>query len=185
MILVLSSSSPLVSVALFDQDALVSSGQHMADRNATQALLSLTREVLGAHGVPLNAIQLFAADVGPGSFVGTRVGVMVAKTLAYSLGTQCAELSAFELMPSGVPLVIPFRRGEAFLKLPGEEPTIVSEWPANAVGYLPDTEPRTYPLAHVARVGFLKPVDPVHLLPHHGAQPSISLPKTPFRPQES
>ena len=46
-------------------------------------------------------IDLIAVGLGPGSFTGIRVGVTVAKTLAYSLKTKLCGISSLEVIAAG------------------------------------------------------------------------------------
>jgi hypothetical protein len=130
---------------------------------------------LGAH---VNDVALFLADLGPGSFTGVRVGVTLAKTLAYANGVKAGGATAFDLVdPSGA-VALPSKRGEWFVRQPGEAPYRTQELPPGDIrGIAPD-----YPNASrfLALLDRIEPVDPEQLVPAYLIEPSISLPKKPF-----
>jgi hypothetical protein len=119
----------------------------------------------------------FGADLGPGSFTGVRVGVMLAKTLAFAHGTQAFGVAAFDLISAGTASVAS-RKNEWFVRRPGEEPVRSTVW--EGIGY-PSEDP-VYPLAErfalLANRGEL--VAPEALLPLYFAEPSISVPKRAY-----
>ena len=180
MILCISSSSPETSVALLAMDGSVQwSEREVAQNRGTSFVFS----VLERRELDLSCVELFAADLGPGSFSGVRVGVTIAKTLAYAQKKQVAGASAFDLVSRDATVVLPARRGEFFVRPPGEEPyrsTDVSK--IAAVGY-PLGEFSQYPAAQNIRylLENLTPIDPSGLLPEYLAEPSISLPIVPFK----
>ncbi len=142
----------------------------------------------------LRDVRLFVADSGPGSFVGIRVGITLAKSLGKVLGRQCASISAFDLIDPSRAAAIPRRKGEWWLRLPGEEPLAVSDDAllrrlaidssgARAVsGYGSQFSEPTFPIADRAGplLQLLRPEAPEALLPMYLAEPSISTPKRPF-----
>ncbi len=46
----------------------------------------------------LDGIDTVITDVGPGSFTGVRIGISVARALAFALGTECQGYSAVGMM---------------------------------------------------------------------------------------
>jgi hypothetical protein len=119
--------------------------------------------------------EMFAADVGPGSFTGVRVGVMVAKAFSYVYSKPIAGAQAFDLIsPTGI-AAVPSRKGEWFLREPGKEPARVVE--------LPDGMLAVEPLASgfSRLVDQLKPTSAAEFVPKYLIEPSISQPKKPFR----
>lgn len=129
----------------------------------------------------LASVDLFVADIGPGSFIGVRVGVTLAKALAWCYGKPCAGVSAFDLIAPNALVAFPSKRGEYFVR-DGSRVSIATEPPVNAIGFGPHFETPTYP--DPARAGLiwndLRPVDPAHLIPDYVLEPSISTPKTPY-----
>jgi len=55
-------------------------------------------ELLGSSGIPLKSIARIAVNCGPGSFTGIRVGVNLARTLAYSLNVPAMGFNTLSLL---------------------------------------------------------------------------------------
>lgn len=182
MTLAFSSSSPIVSVALFDSDgALVSSRETEGRRKASGALLDLLDEILEEANVTLSDVKLFASDLGPGSFTGVKIAVTVCKTLAYVQKRPVCGATAFDLIDPTSTVVVPFKKREYFLRDVGSEPVNVTEIPDGVTGYGQLFEDPVYPSA--ARFAGLlescQQMEPVELIPYYVAEPSISRPKNP------
>ena len=181
MTVVFSSSSPIASVALIGANELLAERAEEAGHKASGTLLFLLDKLLAECGRELRDARLFVADIGPGSFTGVKVGVTLAKTMAFAMRLPVAGVTSFDLIASGSAVVIPSRKGEAFLRGPGSEPQIVNSPPAGAVGYGPFAREQTMPLASRALgvLDRLAPVAPELLVPLYVAEPSISKPKDP------
>ncbi|MGI8924632.1 MAG: hypothetical protein ACR2HJ_11460 [Fimbriimonadales bacterium] len=174
-------SSPVASVALFEDDAVLESDYRHAPTGASGAAL----EILQQMNVGLDEIDLFSADLGPGSFTGVKVGVVLAKTLAYCFKKPAAGFTSFDLISPEATAAVPSRKGSCLLRAPGQAPLEVSaDDPrlASALGYGPAFGEQTYPLAENAARLFesINAVDPVVLVPNYVLEPSISKPKQPF-----
>lgn len=133
-------------------------------------------------GVAPDAFQIFAADVGPGSFTGVRVGVVLAKTLAYVAGGKVVGADAFDLIASDALVALPSRKGEYFLRTPGQAPIRTTQLDEAAIGYGPDFADPKAPSAAAFGVLLpgLTPVDPFAFMPEYLIEPSISVPKKAF-----
>lgn len=176
MTLVVSTSSPLASVAWIDADGeLMASASRMAPQAASQACLSLLEEL----GIGVEQAERFVADVGPGSFTGTRVGVVLVKTWAWNYGKPCAGVPSFDLISRLSPAGLAHRKGEWWVRNPGAEPLLLESvmLPEGVIGYGFGVEPPTYPLAERVCLDSLNWVSAEQLTPEYGAPPSISTPK--------
>lgn len=179
MIVALSASSPWVSVALFREDGeLLESAEREASRAQSSDLMLLLEE-LRLRDVERTG---WIVDVGPGTFTGARIGVVIAKTLAHLDGVKLAPISSFDLMDPTGAASIPGRRGEWLVREIGQEPEVRSE-PAG-VRYGRDTAEPVYPLARHAEAVWsqLEFRDPLEVLPQYVLDPGISRPKKPFAP---
>lgn len=176
MIAAFSTSSPVASVALLATDGrLLYSAGEPAQGRAGEACLRLLEAGFAELGITLADVTLFAADQGPGSFTGVRVGIVLAKTLAWQQNAQCAGADAFDLVdPAGV-VALPSRKGEWFVRTPGSEPIRTREVPETV------TAPSAAGFAHLR----LNPVSPYELVPGYLLEPSISTPKEPFKRPEA
>jgi tRNA threonylcarbamoyladenosine biosynthesis protein TsaB len=75
------------------QEATVGGGARTA-----QALAPLAKELLAVARWPADSIELVAVAVGPGSFTGLRIGVTMAKTLAYAVGAQVIGVNTLDVV---------------------------------------------------------------------------------------
>jgi len=154
-------------------------------------LLKGLQACLQEAGADLEQVDLFGADTGPGSFIGTRVAVTIAKTLAFARGKNCLKATAFDLVDPAFPVVLPNRRHEWFVRIPGEEVKLLrwdrekdsmleQGFPEEFRGYGQWECGNTYPHAcqfiHVTP----QPIAPEFLLPEYLVEPSISTPKVPY-----
>jgi hypothetical protein len=180
VIVVFSSSSPIASVALLDDEgALVASGEEEARNQASGALLFTLDRLLTESGLSLGQSRLFVADLGPGSFTGVKVAVTSAKVMAFAQGIACAGVTAFGLVNADATVALPSRKGEFFVRVPGQPPVIASEVPMGAFGYGAAFEDQCYPLAKNAAGRTFEAVRPEQLVPLYIAEPSISKPRDP------
>lgn len=185
MICAFSTSSPQASVALIGPEGeVLGSGEELAPRAASGACLRLLEGLLQSTGMRLNEVSLFVSDLGPGSFTGVKVGVTLAKTLALSVSRQAAGVSSFDLINPLEAVVLPSKRGEWFVRRPGQEPARGAELPEGVFfGYGPGIEEPSYP--HAKRfadlITRLEPVEPEFLVPKYLMEPAISVPKQPYR----
>lgn len=123
MILVVSTSCPVSSLAWIDSGRILWSGEMEAPRSASHAVLSLLEE----SGIGLSEAAGVAADIGPGSMTGAKVGVTLVKTWAFALSLPCAGISAFDLINPREAVVVTPRRGDHWLRRPGSQPRRLTE----------------------------------------------------------
>ena len=100
-ILGLDSATEACSVALWQDGELTSRFENVG-RHHSEKLLPMVQSVLDEAGCRLADIDAFACGVGPGSFVGVRVGVGVVKGMALALDRPCIAVSSLELLARGV-----------------------------------------------------------------------------------
>lgn len=182
MILVFSSSSPLASVALFDEGGLLlGEDAREVPIAASGALVEMSLSLLRGEQKRTEDVTLFGADLGPGSFTGTRVAVTLAKTFAFVVGARCVGFTSFDLIDPSVTVAIPSKKGEYFVRRAGEIPFRTVERPDDPflLGFGPWFEEGVRPLASHAGP-LLKGVatlSPEALVPEYWIEPSISVPK--------
>lgn len=88
------------SVALW-QDGELLSRFEVAGRRHSERVLPMIEEVLAEAEIGKSQLDGFVAGVGPGSFVGVRVGVGLIKGLALALDRPCVGASSLELLARG------------------------------------------------------------------------------------
>lgn len=64
-------------------------------------VVNFIKELLEEHELTIDDIAEIIVGVGPGSYTGIRVSVVVAKTLAYSKNIKLKEISSLKLLSSG------------------------------------------------------------------------------------
>ncbi len=174
MTVVFSSSSPIASVALFHGSELSGSAEEESKNQASRAILFHLERLLKESGAVLSDVHLFAADLGPGSFTGVKVAVTLAKSFGFALRRPCAGFTAFDLVDPGRVVALPSRRGEWYVRVPGETAQVSSEVPEGAIVDSMPLATNAGPL-----LAGVRSVDPALLVPLYVAEPSISVPKDP------
>ncbi|HEY3780016.1 MAG TPA: hypothetical protein VGL56_02955 [Fimbriimonadaceae bacterium] len=153
-------------------------------QNASGISIEMLDRGLIALDLKLSEVNLFVANVGPGSFIGCRVGVTLSKSFGFVNSKPVAGVSAFDLISAEDTVAFPSKKGEYFVRRLSSEVVRVNELPSGKlVGYGPAFAEQTYPDA--ARVSSLikkiKPMKPELLLPEYLIEPSISTPKIAYR----
>lgn len=153
---------------------------------ASGACLGLLEEMSASTGITLESVDIFAADIGPGSFTGVRVGVTIAKTFGYLYGKPVAGAPSFDLIAADTTVVMPSKKGEFFVRRVGCDPVRSVTLPEEYYqGFGPGVEDPRWPDA----AGFaplledIKPVAAMSFEPAYLIEPSISIPNKPFPKQ--
>jgi hypothetical protein len=151
------------------------------------ACLKLLEALFKQTGKTLADAEAFVADVGPGSFTGIRVGLTLAKMMAFVRSKPVAGVLSFDLVDPKGAVAIPCGKGRFQVRAVGDEPELVrGEPPDGAMGYGPSFEEQAFP--HASKVAGLveglKWQSAFELLPAYLAEPSISTPKVPYRSAE-
>lgn len=92
-LLVIDTATPALSIALFDDGALIAHDHRRIDRGHAEQLIPAIASL--PEGGRCDAIVV---DVGPGSFTGIRVGVAAAKGLALAWRVPVSGYSALALI---------------------------------------------------------------------------------------
>jgi tRNA threonylcarbamoyladenosine biosynthesis protein TsaB len=104
-ILALDTATSVGSIALVDGPLI--KAQHTLNISAThnQRLLPGIDRILMESGWVLNDLDALAVSLGPGSFTGLRIGLSVAKGLAWATGKPLAGVPTLDALAANVPLV--------------------------------------------------------------------------------
>ena len=136
LILAIETSGDVCGTAALRNGELISEHSFRHGMHLSERLIGHIDDVLAEAEAKLDELEMIAVGIGPGSFTGTRVGVMTAKTLA-SLrsvtfyGVDALEALAFEyigLADTTVIPVAPCKKGvvySAAYRVEGAIPTVI------------------------------------------------------------
>lgn len=86
------------TIGMIDGDRTLADFAWEAKDNSLQRIILNIDLVLKRSGIPLEEIDGLAVGIGPGSWTGVRVGVTVAKTLAYVAKKPICGVTSFEAL---------------------------------------------------------------------------------------
>jgi tRNA threonylcarbamoyladenosine biosynthesis protein TsaB len=84
MILCLETATALCSVALCDKNGVIALRESNEERSHASLLTVFIGELLNEAGIKAGNLQAVVVSKGPGSYTGLRIGVSVAKGIAYA-----------------------------------------------------------------------------------------------------
>ena len=94
--LFIDSSRRELSVALINNDKLISSVNVESYSKHSNFLMNTIKSILKDNTISINDVDNFVVLNGPGSFTGVRVGITISKTLAWVLSKKIYTLSTLE-----------------------------------------------------------------------------------------
>jgi tRNA threonylcarbamoyladenosine biosynthesis protein TsaB len=104
-------------------------------KKAAETLVPLIEEVLAESGLDRRALQAIAISSGPGSFTSLRIGMSVAKGVAYGLGLPLIPVPTMPAMAASFPdkagkimAVVPSRKGEYYYAAYTQNELVSGQW---------------------------------------------------------
>ena len=94
ILLAVDTTAAVASAALFKDGALLAAKEADAGKKHAETALPLIDELLEQTGVSIGNVDLFAVDIGPGSFTGVRIGVSLVNALAFATGKKIVPVNA-------------------------------------------------------------------------------------------
>ena len=119
-ILLIDTSTSHVTVSIVEDNEVLYNFQDNIMSDMSSKIMLILDETLKKSNIKLNDIDKIMVVNGPGSFTGIRVGVTVAKTIAWSLKKDIIPISSLELIAttkSNRKYIVPAidaRRGNVF-----------------------------------------------------------------------
>lgn len=97
-ILAVDSSSVTASVALVENENVVSEFFMNAGLTHSETLAPMVESVLKNSHTEAKDVDLYAVTTGPGSFTGLRIGASIVKGMAFALNKPCVAVSSLEAL---------------------------------------------------------------------------------------
>jgi len=101
-ILGLDTSGYANAIGVIDSDRILADNTFEARSDSLEKIVANIDSTLKEAGLTLENIEGFGVGLGPGSWTGIRVGVTVAKILAYSTGKPVAGIPTLEVLAYSV-----------------------------------------------------------------------------------
>ena len=102
IILSIDSSATAASAALVEDSKLIGEFFTNTDFTHSRTLAPMIENLLNVTGKKTSDVNLIAVSNGPGSFTGVRIGVSVAKGIAFADDLPCIAVSTLEAMASSL-----------------------------------------------------------------------------------
>ncbi len=120
MLLALDTSTRTIGVALYDGTRVLGESVWTSVDRHTVELAPAIAEALARSGVVVSALQVLAVATGPGSFTGLRIGLAVAKGLAFArhlplIGVPTLDVVAVSQPVQDIPLAAVLQAGRGRL----------------------------------------------------------------------
>lgn len=119
--LALETSGRLGSVALFRDGMLLEERTYPHGLQHAAAIVPMLDALCAEHSITLKQLEQIHISIGPGSFTGLRVGVTLAKTLAFATGAKIVAVPSVEVLVENLPpearnaiIVLDAKRGQIF-----------------------------------------------------------------------
>lgn len=118
--LFIDTSTKYITVALIDNKNIIFNHQEVIEKDMSSKIIPIIDNGFKNCSIEIGDIDKIFVVNGPGSFTGVRIGVTVAKTIAWSLNIDVIPISSLELLATHktnkkylVPM-IDARRGNVF-----------------------------------------------------------------------
>ena len=98
--LFLDTCSQIIRLGVLSDSKLIDYTEFTNDNKLSEKLLPAMKEMLEKNKYRVNDLNRIYISVGPGSFTGIRIGVTVAKVIAWSLNIDIIPISSLEVMAS-------------------------------------------------------------------------------------
>lgn len=104
MLLALDTSTRVVGVALYNGVRVLSEASWLSHNHHTVELGPAVADALKKVGIENEALKAVGVAIGPGSFTGLRIGIALAKGLAYSRHLAVIGIPTMEILAAAQPV---------------------------------------------------------------------------------
>ncbi len=98
----ISTYNELITIALLQNGKMISKKEQLSFNGHSSYLVPLIDTITKENGLKVSELDEVIVINGPGSFTGIRLGITVAKTLAYTLNIPIKTISSIEAIASGI-----------------------------------------------------------------------------------
>lgn len=91
-----------IVIALYKNGKYLDSKIKQSTRNHSDYTMPLLKELLDDNNITVKELNEILVVNGPGSFTGVRIGVTIAKTLAYTLNIPIKTITSLQMYSCGV-----------------------------------------------------------------------------------
>jgi len=124
-----------LSVALLTESGAVTEVLSAEWKKAAETLVPLIEQVIGDSGLDRHELDAIAVSSGPGSFTSLRIGMSVAKGVAYGLGLPLIPVPTMPTIAASLPdkagkimAVVPSRKGEYYYAIYNQDDLASGLW---------------------------------------------------------
>ncbi len=100
--LIIDTATKFLYIGLFEKESLIEEIKRTGNNDHSANAMACIEEVLNKNQVDIKDIEEIIVGVGPGSYTGVRVGVVIAKTIANELGIKLYKISTLILKASKI-----------------------------------------------------------------------------------
>ncbi len=116
MNLFINTTTKYVSIIVFDEQQIIEKFEYIGNNDHTLTIYKYLDRI------DLNNISAIYVPRGPGSYTGVRIGMLVAKTLAYELGAKLFTINTLQLFYFATSMhVVMDARSNKYFKYDGNE----------------------------------------------------------------
>ncbi len=126
LILTVRTDSPMAQIGLFDSETQLELESWEAGRQLAETIHSKANELLMKHRKNWHSIEGIVCFEGPGSFTGLRIGLTVANSLSYGLGTPIVSSKGDNWLEAGISKLLEGQNDIIALPRYGSDPHITN-----------------------------------------------------------
>lgn len=94
--LFISTYDKIINIALMKNGTVLTKKEEISKQNHSTLVMPLIESILNENKIDTNYLNEIIVVNGPGSFTGVRIGVVIAKTLAYVLNIPIKTITSLE-----------------------------------------------------------------------------------------